>query len=248
MTPSTTAKGSWAQVIASLTYDTYGLLICLNSNSNSTASRNTVVDIGIGGSGSEIVLIPDLICGSATTYSSPGGGVWYYFPIAIPAGTRVVARAHSTVTTALRVFVQAFQEPANPSLIKKASLVEAIGIVSGNLGTAVTAGTVTEGSWTLLGTTTERLWWWQVGAQVSVADTGHAAGITHIDLAVGDGTTFDIIMQDAYVHTTTSEQISMPPLTIGCEFPVPAGSDIYVRMQCNTTPDSFNLCAYGAGG
>lgn len=247
ITPATANKGSWAQLIAATTHTTYGILICINSNTASSTSRNTVVDIGIGAAGSEIVVIADLLGGNAANYNSPGSGIWYYFPIALEAGVRVAARARSTVTTGFRVFVQLMQEPANPSLIKKASYVETLG-VAGTAGTSVTPGTTAESEWILLGTTSRRCWFWQVGAQVRTEDTSHVGAAVHIDLAEGDGTNFNVILQDAVFTTASSESHTLSPLTIGCEYPVPEGRNIYVRAQSSNNAEVTHMAAYGAGG
>lgn len=247
LTPTTGSKGSWTQVFSSLANETYGLLICVNTNTTSAASRNTVIDIGIGGAGSEIVLVPDLIGGNAIGFTTNGGGLWYYFPVFIPAGTRVAVRAQSTVTTSFRVHVQAMQQPLNPAMVKAAGFVEAIG-ASGAAGTAVTAGTTSDGSWTLLGTTARECWWWQVGVQVSSADTTHQAAAIHIDLAEGDGTNFNILMDSVPFFVNSNEGGSLGLTLFGCEKRVPAGREIYARAQCSTTPDPYFITAYGAGG
>jgi hypothetical protein len=245
VTPGTSNKGNWAQLIASTTSDTYGLVICVNSNSASSASRNTITDIGLGASGSEIVLVPDLVSGNAAGYTLGGG--WYYFPIFIPKGTRIAARGQGTVTTAYRVYIQTLQRPLNPSQVRKASYVDALG-VSGVNGTTVTSGTTNEGAWVSLGTTASRLWWWQVGIQVVNTDTSHNTSAYHIDLAVGDNTTKDFIIQDLQFITNASEYSSNPPLSAGVEFPCPAGSEIWVRAQCSGSTDPLRIIAYGAGG
>lgn len=247
VTPAVGSKGSWAQVISSLTNDTFGLLININSNTGAAASRNSVIDIGIGGSGSEVVLIPNLIAGNAVIYTVGGSGLWYYFPVAIPAGTRIAVRAQGTVATAFRVFIQAMQNPLNASLIKKASYVEAVGMTLPQ-GTSLTPGTTNKSSYVSLGTTTNRCWFWQLGAQVTSADTAHNGAAIHLDLAVGDGTNFQVILQDVLLNTATTEGGVMTPVTVGCEYPVPAGSTIYVRGQSSTNTDVLFVTAYGAGG
>ena len=248
VTPTVGSKGAWAQVISSLDHDTFGLLININSNTSSGASRNTVVDIGIGASGQEVVLIPDLLCGNASPYTVNGQGYWYYFPVAIPAGTRIAVRGQSTVVTAFRVNVQAMQKPMNPSLVKKASYVEAIGLGTLPEGTAVTEGGAAVGPWTLLGTTSRRCWFWQVGLQISSADTSHAAAVRHVDLAEGDGTNFNILIKNAMFCSATNEQCSLSPVTVGCEVPVPEGRDIYGRIWSSSSADAVFMTAYGAGG
>lgn len=249
ITPSAGSYGSYAQVGSDLTEDCYGLLININSNYGSAASRNTVVTIGIDEAGGTSFTdrIPDLICAGAGTYIMPGSGVWYYFPIFIPSGAAVGAKANSSVTTAIRVGLVFLTHPANPSMTRKGSFVNAIGI-TGNNGTSVTPGTSSEGSWTSLGSTSNRLWWWQLGVQLVTTDTSWAANALHIDLATGDATNKDIIIEDLCITTTTGEQLAMPPFTQGVEWEVPSGGNIYVRAQNSGTNDAgYYIAAYGLG-
>lgn len=239
------SKGSWSQLLASTTDDTYGMLVCINSNTTATTSRNSVVDIGIGAASSEVVLVPDLLAGNAAAYTA--GGIWYYFPLFIKAGTRISARAQSTETTDFNVFCQFLQRPANPSQVRKASFVEAIGATAPD-GVSVTGGSTSKGAWTQIGTTASRLWWWQFGIQVSNADTAHILGVQHVDIAVGNATDKDIIISNAQFVTSTNESSSNPSLRAGVEFPVAAGSNIYARIQSSGTPDPYELVVYGAGG
>jgi len=249
VTPGTGVYGSWASVITAVAQDVYGLLININSNAGSAASRNTLTKIGVdmAGGTSYVDLIPDLLSGGAAPYNVNGGGLWYYFPLFLPAGSRIAAAGFGTVTTVYRVGIVPMMLPANPALIRKGSFVEAVG-VSGTTGTVFVPGTASEGAWTLLGTTTLRTWWWQVGVQVSSADTSWLANAIHIDVAVGDATNKDIIIQDTNITTSTAEQSVNPPLTAGVEWDTPAGSNIYVRGQASGNLDSYAAVAYGMGG
>jgi hypothetical protein len=252
VTPAAGSYGSWANLISAISADAFGILININSNYTSGAGRNTVVNIGIdyAGGTSYSVFIPDLICGSADSYVAggrSGNGVWYFFPIFIPAGASIGVQSNSTVATAHRVAAMLYQNPANPSCIRKGSFVEAIGI-SGNQGTAITPGSTSEGSWTSIGTTSKRLWWWQIGVQVPSTDTSHNAGALHYDLAVGDATNKAIIILDLCVQVSASECISNRPLTAGVEWEVEAGSSIYVRAQTSGTAETHQVGVYGLGG
>lgn len=249
VTPAVGSKGSWAQLGSDLTQDCYGILININSNSASAASRNTTVDIGIDRAGgtSYVVEIADLLAGGSAPYNIGGAGQWFYFPMFIPAPAAIAARAQGTVTTAIRVGCVLLQQPMNPSMFRKGSFVETLGITAPN-GTAITPGTTSEGAWTSLGTTTKRLWWWQVGFQVNAADTAWTAGAIHVDVATGDATNKDIIIKDLNFVTSTAEQINNPPLTAGVEWVVPPGSDIYVRAQSSAALDAYTCAVYGCGG
>lgn len=245
VTPATAAKGAWAQAIAALANDTYGLIVTIHNSATSAANRHYAVDIGIGASGSEIVLIPNLIGSSAAAYGTVGGGHHYYFPVFIPAGTRVAVRAQGSVTTTFNVNVQAFQQPANQAMVRTCSVVEEIGR-SGLLGTAITVGTTAEGAWTLLGTTTQDNWWWQLGVQVAIATVAFNSQLVEFDIAVGDGTNFRIISDNWAWSTTTAEDSNRFLKVMGCEAYVPAGSSIYVRGQTSGTANNMQCTVYGA--
>ena len=249
VTPAVGSKGSWVQAISSLTDDAFGLIICINNNNVSAASRNSVLDIGIGAAASEVVLFPDLICGNAVNYNVSGGGVWYYFPIAIPAGTRIAIRAQSTVTTAFNCFIQALQKPQNPSMFKACSYVEAIGMTAPQGTGPYTPGTTSEGAWQLLGASTRDNWFWQIGAQVNSSDTSHVAAAMHLDLAYGDATNKDILLDSVLFTTASTEGHTNPLLTVGAGGFVPAGTNIYFRAQTSgAASDGIFVTAYGAGG
>lgn len=247
VTPGTSGYGSWAQVLSALTYDVYGLMICMGNNNTTATNRHTIARVGVDTAGgtSYTETIGGLLCGSAANYAA-SAGEYMYFPLFIPAGSTVAVSAYSTVTTAFRIWVQAFAAPPNPSMIRKCSFVEAIG-QSGLTGVAVTPGTASEGAWTSLGTTTKRCWWWQFGCQIDLADTSWNTNTIFVDIAVGDVSNKDIILLDQPVSTTNAEVFSIPPFTAGCEWDVPAGSTIYARAQVSGTADTLAIVAYGAG-
>jgi hypothetical protein len=232
-----------------LTQDAYGILINMNTNFASAASRNSVVRIGIDESGgtSPEWRITGLLCGGASAYTRNGGGVWYYFPLFIPAGSAIFAAAYGSVATAFRVGCVTMNQPANASMIRKGSFVETLGIGT-TAGTSITVGTTSDGAWTSLGTTTKRTWWVQPGFQVAVGDTSWGLGAIHIDVAVGNGSQYDIIIADQLFCTDSGEYTGNPPMTVGVEWDIPAGATIYMRAQSSTTLDSYTCAVYLLGG
>lgn len=248
ITPGAGAEGSWAQLFAATSQDSFGILININSNNASAASRGTVVDIGIdlAGGSSYTEVIPDLLCGGAGALHQYGG-LWYYFPLFIPAGASIAARGNSTVATAFRVGAVLMQQPSNPENVRRASFVRTFGI-SGNIGTVIVPGTTSEGAWTLIGTTADPLWHWQIGMQVATTDTAWGATVLFFDFAIGDASNKHVVIQDQPFNTSASEFLNGIPMTIACEWPVPSGTNLYMRAQNAGGNDAYTCAVYGAGG
>lgn len=90
-------KGAWVELTSSTTDPIEQIYVCIagDATASQTAS-SAAVDIGVGASGSEVALLPDLVCLPQAT--SLIGAVLGPFPVSIPAGSRIAAR-HSTNTT-----------------------------------------------------------------------------------------------------------------------------------------------------
>lgn len=245
-TPAVGSKGAYTTLYSSLDEDTYGLTLIFQNNATSAANRVYVVDIAIGGAGSEQIIIPDLIASAASTYAA-GVGLCYHFPIFLPAGTRVAFRAQGSVTTVCFCWARAYQRPQNPSMLRLGGYCEKVGL-TGIVGTALTVGTTPIGAWASLGTTTRDNWWWQVGAHLGAADVSWVEQTYHVDLAYGDGTNFRIISEAVQFNSSAAEQWRKPLYVHMAECFVPAGSTLYARAWGSATPDSpFEVCAYGMG-
>jgi hypothetical protein len=104
-TPNT--KGAYAQLTASTSNDLQGLwldLDTLNVTSNpSTTNGNILMDVAVGGAGSEQVIVPNLPCQKITTATSNGFTVPNFLPlfnVQIPLGSRIAVRCQSTASAA----------------------------------------------------------------------------------------------------------------------------------------------------
>jgi hypothetical protein len=98
---STNTKGSWTELFAAatVTYDVYGVtLLILNDSASATVTRN-LYDVGIGGSGSEIVKIPDILNTGPTSLNNAMSAQQFFLPIFIPKGTRIAMRKQSNVAS-----------------------------------------------------------------------------------------------------------------------------------------------------
>jgi len=98
--PSSTAntKGSYTQMIASTSRDYIGLMLATDSHNAMSAAAPYLLDIAIGASGSEQIIIPNAGCAYSSanyeTAQSPG-----FFSIAIPSGTRIAARCQCGIAS-----------------------------------------------------------------------------------------------------------------------------------------------------
>jgi hypothetical protein len=81
---SNAVKGAYAQMVASSANDYCGLFMVANC----TSSNPTVFDIAVGGAGSEIVIVPNIYMVALQIYVP-------FFPVNIPAGTRIAVRGAS---------------------------------------------------------------------------------------------------------------------------------------------------------
>ena len=94
--------GAWSQITASTTDDIAALTFRVSGQANAAPSDSALqfyIDIGVGGSGSEVAVIDGFGFGSQSSgWYGPNPTIW--FPAGIPAGTRISARARSNITDA----------------------------------------------------------------------------------------------------------------------------------------------------
>lgn len=242
--------GSYTEVISdtNVTLDCYGIHICLSNASVSAQAKDLLVTIGIDTAGgtSYVDFISNLIASCASSALVSNGGHNYYFPVKIPAGTAIAAKASVNNATAgtIRCAIWLFGAPQSTEGLVYGTGVETIGAVTAtSAGTAVTPGTSGEGSWTSLGTTTKPCFAWQYG--MGVNDGTMAALSYGVDLSYGNGTNQITIDSDKrYISATTESLASELGLPMGCN--VPVGGALYGRISCSGTPDSnVSMAAYG---
>lgn len=236
---------------ASVTEEVWGILINFNSFATSAAAKNAIATIGTdpagGTSFTDIIL--NLLCTGASPYNVGSGGVWYYFPLFIPAGSSIGCKVslNSTSTTAVRAWCTLFGKPTHPETTRRGTFVETIGATpASSSGTAITPGGASEGSWTSLGATSRPTWWHQLGWGAN--NSAFNAVATHWDLAA-DSAGAKMLIQDMNVCTTTSEQTNNQALTAGCVANVDGGTTLYARGQCSgAVITNQSVAAYCLGG
>ena len=90
-------KGSWVQLIATTAYDWHGFWLATGSTFTSGTVTSQLLDIGVGGAGSETVLLPNVHSGwRANTDDTVD---MFFVPLFIPKGSRVAARVQSAIAS-----------------------------------------------------------------------------------------------------------------------------------------------------
>ena len=92
-------KGAYTEIVSATSNDIAGFMLMFDTQNQQTPSTNHVVnwlvDLAIGGSGSEVIVMPNWLqiayCWASKNYFP--NGVTPYIPMQIPAGTRIAARA-----------------------------------------------------------------------------------------------------------------------------------------------------------
>lgn len=244
---------------ATVAEDVYGILLCFNNGSTSATVKsflaNLVTDPAGGTSWSTV--IPNLIANgpglpTSTTTGSQHPGVWYYFPLFIPAGSSIGCNVQCAAASAsINCWITVYGKPSRPDLLRVGTYVDAFGDTPAtSLGTAITPGTTgAEGSYVKLGSdTAKNYWWWQFGYAAN--DTTQAMVSILADIARGDATTKDLIAENLLVMGNVNEISSViNPMRPDLYCEVPSGIGIYGRMSGASAPDTASqMIVYGLGG
>lgn len=99
--PTAHTKGSWAELVASLSDDVGAVIVCtVGWQTNQTAYQWLTDAVGVGAAGGEDVVVPDLpFLGEANNDTQVPAGPLGPFPCFIPAGSRVASRGQCSGTS-----------------------------------------------------------------------------------------------------------------------------------------------------
>lgn len=244
-TPHT--KGGWSQLIADTGARSLGILIALENTAVANTNTSSLLDIGIGGSGSETVLIPDLASGYILNENVSNTFASYYFPIFIPANSRLTARCQALIASdTVNARIHLFQRPTGGSGWV-GTRVTAYGVDATNSrGTVVSAGNNTYGTaGTLSASTTNPIRMMQIGMQ-----GGGRTALTDqrilADVRIGASTSIAGPLMGSSDTGTESVLMSAGNQTLArMAFNLPAGIDLRVAAMHNTTAANYDFICYG---
>jgi hypothetical protein len=224
-------KTAWVELVASTAAQADGFIF--NIQTGDVGINDCLVDIGIGGAGSETVLVANILYSSGTGDSLPEKALC---PVRIPPGTRISARASSTDTTAVSVrpTITLVAGGMMRSLSRRVATTYGATESGATTGTAVNAGasTHTKGAWS------------QISASVTHSfdsclvcfgqrnnPTQTAQNIL-LDIGVGAAASEVVVWPDIYIRVRADEDIG--PKAMWLPLSVKAGQRLAARMQSST--------------
>jgi hypothetical protein len=256
VTPGTSnAEGTYTELVdgALITEDVYMIYLWISSGFVSTASKPQLLDIGVDEAAgtSYTTILANLSMGNTCAISMSGErfGRFFSIPLFIKAGSSIAVRiqgAHATGTAVL-VAMKCYGAPDKPHMICSAAFTETIGTITNSSGPTFTPGTSSaEGTWTLVGATVADLWGFVMSIDCDDATKNNLGYM--FDLAYGDASNKVLLIENAPMYFTATEDVSHPMWENGYAN-VPAGTNIYVRGTCSGTPDTGISCTViGFGG
>lgn len=257
ITPGNNTYGTALQIGADTVEECWGILIGVNNINASTLAKDSLTQIGFDFTGgTTFPATPDrfnsieLLTSCASTYGTAGSGLAFYFPIYLPAGTAIMARGsvnNATVGTQ-NVWWQLYGRPKNPEVARRGQFVQALGITAASSsGTAVTPGGAAEGTAVSVGLLTDDSWYWEWGVGQNDADMQPA--VLHSDILIGSST--GPVIVENLPHTLGGQEAITKPASLAWApvASVPAGTEIFARMQNSTTNDTaYSVAVYAVGG
>lgn len=224
-----TASG-WVEVVAATTAPVTALLVSIDGNLVSGGDSSTLVDVGIGGAGSETVLVPYLAAG----YHANGFLREFLVPVAVPVGSRLSVRCQSVRTTSSLVVSLLGMNLAGlrqPPTAYPAAL--ALGVVTASSrGTVLTepGSTNTKSAWTeITSSCPQHLAGLVVQVQGASHNAHNGSGVI-LDIGVGGSGSEQVVVSNVNYFGSTSETMdARQPVTFAVN--IPAGSRIAARFQ-----------------
>lgn len=240
-------KGSWTQLVASTTGPVAWLAIQVQPGTV-TAPIGLLFDIGVGGAGSETVVIPNLFLGNSA--SNPTAAVTYVVPFNIPAGSRIAARCQDNVGSGTMVISVQTLAPGGDGF-SGAGRIEACGpdTATSRLAQVDPGGSAgTKGTYAQLIASTSFAYRWLLFAAGHARNAAASTTTWRIDLAVGASSSEQIIIPDIFAAVNTGTDYEM--ITFGVPYAIAAGSRIATRASASITDATdriVNVAVWGCG-
>jgi len=241
-TTSASGKGAWTQLIASTGFYANVITVSVNGTSQGgTPSSNMTMDIGIGASGVENVLIPDLLIGCAEVFANAPVGRTVILPINIPAASRLSARTRTSIANDNADVAIWLNEAPSGLASPVFNRCDVYGLTTGGpSGTNITSGNSgAEGTWTNVGGTTTR----EYGGILMLAQGTNTSAMSalayHFEVGIG-GVTY----LENFVATNTGEASGVNGYITPLCLNIPSSTQLQIRGECSGTAQVLDCALY----
>lgn len=244
----TNTKGAWTELEDSTPENVVGVQFTLpDIAATLSGAHDALIDIGIGGSGTESVLVPNILWECTANNGSGEQFMSAYLPIRIPIGSRISARYQSSVI-------------ANYDPGPRVAL-HLIGGSSGGYAHATTYGAQTSdttgnqidpggtadtfGAWDEITASTSRDIEW-ITALVMGLQNGQPGNITRaFQIGTGGSGSETVLFEGGFASSFSvivSHGVQAPRVwSFPLDTKIPAGTRIAVRGKCNSTDATDRL-------
>lgn len=233
-------KGSWAEITSSCPFDVGLIAIYLQAVLGVSQEKYTLLDIGIGSSGNEVVLIPN-ISYMHMTYNSANNNThedvrYIHIPLNIAAGQRISIRGQTNHTATMGKYAGLFLYPLSHLTTPSFSKITDYGTnTSTSRGVTVDTGATanTKSSWTQITASTTR----RIKSMIPQFASGQNApfGRSYIDIGIGGAGSEVVVIPDIYIRATgpngSTRVLAPNGMTNLYPFDIPTGTRIAARGQ-----------------
>lgn len=190
---SANTMGAWS-LLGALTADCVALLLRIVYLNASGSEVGTQVDIGIGGAGSQVVLIPTINQASPNSGGSTNlDSFQHVIPVSLPQGTQIWARAAVNIASSTCQIGASFASiDSSFSDTQEFAGIDVLGSTGTGLGTAITPGAGSKGSYVQLGTTARDYVGFFLEFDFAAGSTAQI--VTLVDISIGgSGSQVDVL-------------------------------------------------------
>lgn len=236
---SSSTKGTPVELIGSTSFDAFWVEIFAGGYAGNGLGSQGCLDILVGAS-TEDILIADLLfgnCGGALTQQT--GPKRWLFPLYIPAGTRIAARAAgSRVSTNFDVGIKLYGGRGYPDC-KIGSRVTTYGIGTVPSGTVIVpGGSGAQGSWTQITASTTEDHFCLVPSFQFNDTTFTAIGVYRVGIGCGSATEE---LLDAFTYfTQATESMDGPHEAFPAIQNIPASTRLVMRASSSVAVNTSN--------
>ena len=235
--------GTPTQIIAATTYEAEWIRIICQETSTSATNTDSLVNLYIGGAGSEVLFIDSLQAGwsggPGTATSTPPRGYW--FPVRIPRGTRISGELRALIASdTIELLVEL---GVSNGAHWVGSGVETLGEdTAASEGTDITPGTSAEGSYVTIGTTGRR-YRYIIPGIMGNNDTTMTIETVAWDLGVGSAA-YQGLNDFLTVDSTSENQTNWTDVGFWCD--IPSGTALQLRGAASGAPSGLQTATlYG---